>query len=128
MARNHRSESLCKKIIIVTAYYVHAIGVAAILYALPCYWKQPYHMSALTGITWVEELKYGHPNRIWTELGMCLHVFIALVAELHLCGLADSQYIVLEEQVVIFLYMLVTGLSIRHIAERFQHSNETISK
>ncbi|KAF8478129.1 hypothetical protein DFH94DRAFT_634095 [Russula ochroleuca] len=24
--------------------------------------------------------------------------------------------------------MLVTGLSIRHIAERFQHSNETISK
>jgi hypothetical protein len=120
MARNNRSNSLCKRIIIATAYYVHAIGIAAVLYALPHYSKQPYHTSALTGVAWVKELKYGHPDQIWTELGMRLHVFIALVAELRLCGLADSRYVDLEEQVAIFSYMLVTGLSIRHVAERFQ--------
>jgi hypothetical protein len=128
MPRRDRSDSLFKRIIIATTYYVHAIGIAAILYALPHYSKQPYHTSALTGVAWVKELKYGHPDRIWTELGMRLHVFIALVAELRLCGLADSRYVGLEEQVAIFSYMLVTGMSIRHVAERFQRSNETISK
>lgn len=44
------------------------------------------------------------------------------------CGLKDSKYIQLEDQVAIFLYMSVTGLSIRHVGERFQRSNETISK
>ncbi|KAI9449190.1 hypothetical protein BJY52DRAFT_1126934 [Lactarius psammicola] len=110
-----------------TAYYVHTIGIVAILYALPHYWKQLCHTSALTGVVWVKELKCGHPDHIWTELGMCLHIFIALVAELHLCGLADPRHVGLEKQVAIFLYMLVTGLSIQHVAERFQHLNETIS-
>lgn len=57
-----------------------------------------------------------------------MHVFLALVAELWLHGLTDSRDVSLEEQVAIFLYACVTGLSIRHIGERFQHSNETISK
>jgi hypothetical protein len=30
----------------------------------------------------MKELIHGHPDRIWTALGMCLHVFIALVLEL----------------------------------------------
>jgi len=58
-----------------------------------------------------------------------VHVFLALVHELWaVCGLRDSCYVGLNEQVAIFLYMCVTGLSIRHVGERFQHSNETISK
>ena len=61
-------------------------------------------MSALTGAAWVKELIHGHPDRIWTELGMRLHVFVALVLELCLVGgLSDSQYVDLEEQLAIFL-------------------------
>jgi hypothetical protein len=43
------------------------------------------------------------------------------------CGLGDSWHVGLDEQAAIFLYMCVTGLSVRHVGERFQHSNETIS-
>jgi len=42
-----------------------------------------------------------------------------------LCGLTDFQHVDLEERVAIFLYMCVTGLSIRHVGESFQHCNET---
>ena len=82
----------------------------------------------LTGTAWVEELIRGHPDHIYNELRMQLHVFLAFVAELYLCGLSDSKYIPLKEQAAIFLYMAVTGLSIRHVGERFQHGPETISK
>jgi hypothetical protein len=76
-----------------------------------------------------DELLVGHPDRIKTELGMRVHVFLALVAQLRLLtGLTDSRHITADEQVAIFLYTCVTGLSIRHVGERFQHSNETISK
>ncbi|KIK20011.1 hypothetical protein PISMIDRAFT_72677, partial [Pisolithus microcarpus 441] len=39
----------------------------------------------------------------------------------------NSKFILLEEQVTIFLYMGVTGLSIQHVGEWFQCSNATIS-
>ncbi|KIN97258.1 hypothetical protein M404DRAFT_160930, partial [Pisolithus tinctorius Marx 270] len=37
-------------------------------------------------------------------------------------------FVLLEEQLAIFLYMSVTGLTIRHVSEHFQWSNETISQ
>ena len=118
-----------EQLIIAAAYLVNVVGVATQLYASPLYWKQPYHTSKLSGAEWVKELISGHPDRIWTELGMRVHVFLAFVHELRVvCGLEDSRYIGLDEQAAIFLYMCVTGLSIRHVGERFQHSNETISK
>jgi hypothetical protein len=92
------------------------------------YDKQGYHTSALSGADWVCELLDGHPERIRSELGVHKHVFHALVDELKLAGLTSSKYIFLEEQLAIFLYTCVTGLSLRHVGERFQHSGETISK
>lgn len=60
---------------------------------------------------------------------MRLHVFLIFLHELRVVvGLGDSKHINLDEQAAIFLYMSVTGLSIRHVGERFQCSNETISK
>ena len=90
--------------------------------------KQGYHTSALSGADWVRELLDGHPERIRNELGVHKHVFHALVDELKLAGLKNSKYVFLEEQAAIFLYTCVTGLSLRHVGERFQHSGETISK
>ncbi|KAG2076462.1 hypothetical protein BDR04DRAFT_989831, partial [Suillus decipiens] len=67
------------------------------------------------------------PDHIQNELGVCLHVFQILLNLLHESGFHDSKNILLEEQLAIFLYASVTGLSACHIGEHFQHSNETIS-
>lgn len=77
----------------------------------------------------MKELINGHHDCMWTELGMNVHVFLALLHELQVaCGLGDSCYVGLNEQVAIFLYMCVTGMSTQHVAERFQCSNTSISK
>lgn len=106
---------------------VNTVAAAALAYAGPLFNPQPYHTSALDGQAWVLELLHGHPDRIKTELGMQLHVFTQLLAELREVGLTDSRHISLEEQLAIFLYSSVTGLSIRHVGEHFQHANDTIS-
>lgn len=117
------------RIILLAAAFWHMVQLAVLLYASPLYWKQEYHTSALSGKAWLDELIVGHPNRIKTELGMRVHVFLALVAQLRLlAGLTDSKHVTAEEQVAIFLYTCVTGMSVRNVGERFQHSNETISK
>ena len=90
--------------------------------------REPYHTSALTGEAWVVELLTGHPDRIRCELGVRHHVFAKLISDLRELGYTNSRYVSLEEQLAIFLYACVTGLTIRHIGERFQRSNETISR
>jgi len=96
---------------------------------IQCYYmKEPYHTSILSGYAWLQELLHGHPERIRTELGVHKGVFHALVRELQSMGHGDTKYGTLEEQLAIFLYTSVTGLSIHHVGERFQHANGTISK
>ena len=92
------------------------------------YIREPYHTSVLSGEAWVLELLCGHPDRIRTELGVSLEVFNDLIQELHHLGYNNSRYVSLEEQLAIFLYTCVTGLTIRHVGERFQRSNDTISR
>ncbi|KIO00268.1 hypothetical protein M404DRAFT_153038 [Pisolithus tinctorius Marx 270] len=43
-------------------------------------------------------------------------------------GHGNSRFVSLEEQLAIFLYTSITGLSIRHVGEHFQRSNDTISR
>lgn len=88
----------------------------------------PYHTSALSGQAWVLELITGHPGRIRCELGVSAEVFNSLLIYLREIGIHRSKHVSLEEQLAIFLYMAVTGLTIHHVGERFQRSNETISK
>jgi hypothetical protein len=89
---------------------------------------EPYHTSILTGHGWVLELLAGHPERICCELGVSHDVFAELISDLCRLGHTNSRYVSLEEQLAIFLYCCVTGLTIRHVGERFQRSNETISR
>ena len=84
------------------------------------YVQEPYHTSALSGEAWVLELLCGHPNWIRTELGMSVKVFSSLVQDLRDIGYQNSRNVSLEEQLAIFLYMSVTGLTIKHVVERFQ--------
>lgn len=109
-------------------FFVNTVVCAAQILSAPYFYKTPYHTSDLTGHAWVQELINGHLDRIKCELGMRLHVFQALVEALRNVGLHDTRYITLEEHLAIFLYTCVTGLSIRHVGERFQHANATISK
>jgi hypothetical protein len=104
-----------------------AAATAALVYAAPLYNKTPYHTSALSGEEWVQELINGHPECIRCELGVHKHVFQALIAYLKNVGHSNSQYVTIEEQLSIFLYKCVTGLSIRHVGKHFQRSNNTIS-
>lgn len=130
MIRSTGSAVTQQRVLTVTAYFLHIIGIAATLYQQANYWQQPYHTSALSGAAWVNELIHGHPDRIFSELGMRLHVFTMFCANLQLlCGFIMSRNgVMVEEQAAIFLYACVTGLSVRHLGERFQRSNETISK
>jgi hypothetical protein len=89
--------------------------------------RQPFHTSVLTGHAWVRELLSGHPGHICISLGVSKEVFRHLVHTVRQMGLSDSRHITLEEQLTIFLHCCVTGLTIRHLAERFQRSNKTIS-
>ena len=89
---------------------------------------KPYHMSILSGQGWVEELLEGHPAWIQCELGVSQDIFLELVAALESFGHEDSKYVKIEEQLAIFLYISITGLTIQHMREHFQQPNETISK
>ena len=91
------------------------LNVAAIICAQ--YLKQPWHTSILTGQMWVLELLGGHPEHIHTELEVHTHVFYALIDELCSLGCTDSKFVTLEEQLAIFLYCSVTGLTVRHLGE-----------
>jgi hypothetical protein len=126
MADNHQRR--LQQLLMAAAGAIVYTTQAILLYATPLYWKQDYHTSALTGAAYTKELIFGHPERIHSVLGMRLHVFLAFVFELRTCGLGDSRHLSLEEQAAIFLYTCVTGLSVRQVGERFQHSNETIAK
>ncbi|KAF9047826.1 hypothetical protein BJ165DRAFT_1314942, partial [Panaeolus papilionaceus] len=62
---------------------VNVVNVAMQLYTSSRYWEQPnHHTSKLSGEEWVKELINGHYGRIWTELGVCVHVFLSPVHEL----------------------------------------------
>jgi hypothetical protein len=79
--------------------------------------KTPYHTLILTGEGWVLELLTGHPRCIHTELRVSHVVFDKLISTLWSMGLHSSCRVSLEEQLSIFLYASVTGLSVRHLGE-----------
>ena len=81
------------------------------------YTWEPYHTSILTGEGWVMELLAGHPEHICCELGVIVQVFEAMIRELQDMGYENLKHVSLEEQLVIFLYACITGLTIRHLGE-----------
>jgi len=111
-----------------TSAIAYAAGAASLFYALPLYKKTPYHTSALTGTDWVCKLLNRHPECIHCELGVHKEVFHELISALKSGGLQSSRHVSLEEQLAIFMYTCVTGLSLHHVSERFQHTTETTSK
>ena len=94
----------------------------------PLYLRIPYHTSALSGADWVQELLTGHPQRIQTELGVSQSTFVLLLRSIQVLGVKSSRHVSVEEQLAIFLYTVVTGLTFTHVREHFQCSTGTITK
>ena len=90
-------------------------ATAAVVQSLERPGREPYHTSILTGEGWVMELLGGHPDRIRCELGMSLDVYSNLISDLRAMGHANSKHVSLEEQLAIFLYAVVTGLTVSHL-------------
>jgi hypothetical protein len=91
-------------------------------------YRVPSYISGPTGEGWINELMTGHPNHIRCAFGVHLPVFKALVSELQEAGHHGTVNVSLTEQLSIFLYTCVTGLSTRHVALHFRRSPTTISK
>ena len=89
-------------------------------------WNLNNSTSALSSEEWVQELINGHLECIRCELEVHKHIFKALIAYLRNIYHSYSWYVTIKEQLFIFLYKCITGLSIRHIGEHFQCSNDTI--
>jgi hypothetical protein len=94
----------------------------------PLYLRTPYHTSALSGAGWVHELLTGHSERIQNELGVSRSTFTLLIKSMLALDVNSLRNVSIEEQVSIFLYTMVTGLSCTYVRERFQQSSSTISK
>ena len=123
MPTDQQWRAACKCIITclhhITVLFTHVIIVTTRLLQLKED-PEPYHTSILTGQGWVEELLSGHPKRIRCELGVHRHMFLALIGVLQELSYGHSKHVTLEEQLAIFLYMSVTGLTIQHVGEHFQ--------
>ena len=90
---------------------------------------ESYHTSILSGQGWMDELPWrpSRPHLLW--IGVRVKYSLSwLISVLHNFGYGSPRYIDIEEQLSIFLYMSVTGLTIWHTSEWFQQSNDTISK
>jgi hypothetical protein len=85
-----------------------------------------YHDSILTGEKWLIELMGSrNQHRFYEQLGLHKDTFLELES---LYLIKHTRYMSTEEQIAIFLYSVVTNLSNRKVAERFQRSGETISR
>ena len=87
------------------------------------------HNSILPGWLKVEEYLQGHLRRMFNRVRMTLHVFTALCMLLKQRGLlADSQGLVVEEQLFMFLTIISQSENSRATQDDFQHSGEIISR
>ena len=94
--------------------------------------SQPYH-TGLRGRDYVQELlNCGNQRRCFEVFRMSLSTFQALVNWLNLNTELKSSRTqagaLIEEKVMIFLYIISRGASNRDTAERFSHSGRGISE
>ncbi|KAJ7892100.1 hypothetical protein B0H14DRAFT_2196484, partial [Mycena olivaceomarginata] len=72
-------EETTRWIATVLASLVQYLVFGVAMFIMPQYCKTEMHTSALSGRAWLDELLTGHPDPIYIALGMCRHVFLALV-------------------------------------------------
>lgn len=126
MSPNKEEDELDEDILLLA---VASSAAAAGLYFEMNFLKTPQHTSLLGGRAWMDELLSGHPGRMRNNLGISQRGFIYLEQLLiEKGGLQSSRFMDSTERLGIFLYAVVTDLSMRKLAERFQRSTDTIHR
>ncbi|KAF5181631.1 CAI-1 autoinducer sensor kinase/phosphatase cqsS isoform, partial [Thalictrum thalictroides] len=91
--------------------------------------KRPYRTDPLSGKQYVNNVFEGHEDRSLDVFRMRSNVLFDLCDALRERKLLhNTRYVSVEEQVSIFLYIVGKNDSNRTVADRFQHSGETISR
>src|ERR1700709_490305 len=79
-----------------------------------------------------ELLTTAHPQRCWDVLRMTIETFFALrdwlLANTSLKSSRNKAGLSIEEKIVIFLYIVAHGASVRDTSERFCYSKQTIQR
>ena len=123
MSRNRR-------ILGALAAIVASVGAISILG--PSIFRQPQHVSILSGKLYLKELLSGHPDSFYDVIGLSQCTFWKLLFELvHFGGLQGARSpggISASEKLATFLNQSRTCVSIRPLKNRWQHSSETISR
>ena len=90
--------------------------------------RLPMHTSIRTGHQYMLELLNQHPDRMFNKIRMYRPCFEMLIQVLRQqTGLQNSRYFTLEEQVMIFVYVISQKATNRMAMEDWQHSGSTIS-
>ena len=94
------------------------------------YDKSPQHTSILTGSDYMAEVRDGNPTNYHEMFCITLDLFYHLVDELkHYGYLKEGKGRVdVQEAVAIFLYIGGHNTRMRPVADRFQHSTETVDR
>jgi len=109
--------------------FTSATVVTAQYYSKHFHTRRIQHTSQLSGEQWVQELLQNHPQRIKNNMGVSqegFHYICNFLQRKTMFG--ATKGISAEEQLAVFLYAVTTNLSMRRLAERFQHSTETIHR
>ncbi|KAL5542292.1 hypothetical protein UlMin_010002 [Ulmus minor] len=86
------------------------------------------HTSIRTGHQYMLELLNQHPDRMFNKIRMYRPCFEMLIQVLRQqTALQNSRYLTLEEQVMIFVYVISQKATNRMAMEDWQHSGSTIS-
>ncbi|KAL5554275.1 hypothetical protein UlMin_041676 [Ulmus minor] len=90
--------------------------------------RLPMHTSIRTGHQYMLELLNQHPDRMFNKIRMYRPCFEMLIQVLRQqTTLQNSRYLTLEEQVMIFVYVISQKATNRMAMEDWQHSGSTIS-
>ena len=98
-------------------------------YEKSCMAKNRVRTSSLTGREFVNELLNGSPTVCYELFRMDKTCFVTFCDDLRRRNyLGDSRDVCLEEKVAITLFILSHNTRQRVVADRFQHSTETVSR
>jgi hypothetical protein len=117
-ARKARRDKVRQLVVFISAYYAQT-------YLL----KEPCHISVCSGRQYMDELHAGSANSFRRVLRVNPDVF-EWITEWMVKNqvISATQYVAVDEQLAIFLYIVGQGTSNWSAQDRFQHSGWTISK
>ena len=91
--------------------------------------RRPLRTSEISGRQYLLELLNGHPDRLFYTIRMDIATFRSLCRRLIVMEVIDHDKIIsVEEALVMFLWIITHNQRVRTVAERYQHSVETICR